>query len=133
MSGPASRASRNMLQESIPKNTLPRECQENQPMRKHTSFATHPTAAPSIPAVTIGLDLSDKSTAGTHRLGCIGLTCSCGTQAKARSERQKNADTLYAHYPDFARNPNSSGDFPASLRANATNLLKPCTEIPSPA
>lgn len=28
-------------------------------MRKHTSFATHPTAAPTIPAVTIGLDLSD--------------------------------------------------------------------------
>ena len=31
-------------------------------MRKQTSFATHPTAAPTIPAVTIGLDLSDKTT-----------------------------------------------------------------------
>ena len=30
-------------------------------MRKHASFATHPTAAPTIPAVTIGLDLSDKT------------------------------------------------------------------------
>ena len=50
-----------MLLESNSKNTDPRECQENQPMRKHASFATHPTAAPTIPAVTIGLDLSDKT------------------------------------------------------------------------
>jgi len=30
-------------------------------MRKHPGIATHPTAAPTIPAVTIGLDLSDRT------------------------------------------------------------------------
>ncbi len=30
-------------------------------MRKHPSIAPHPPAAPTIPAVTIGLDLSDKT------------------------------------------------------------------------
>jgi len=39
MRGPASRASRDRLLESKSKNTLPRECPENQPMRKHTSIA----------------------------------------------------------------------------------------------
>ena len=62
-------------------------------MRKHPSIAPHPPAAPTIPAVTIGLDLSDK-TAHWCALDQAGNVSGRGQLRLTHAELRKHFTTI---------------------------------------